>query len=160
MIIYIYMIAVYIYIYILRDGSMMYPSGKPTELWKITSLHRKTHVIKLWSWLRKLQQSLPGWVSPIKSHSTTIFPWFFYGFPMVFPWFSYGFSMVSRLAIPPSPHHRRGPGPSGPGPAPAGPRRTARPGASRARRRRGEGGQHRELQRHREKWRPQIGDGF
>ena len=27
-------------------------------------------------------------VNPIKSHSTTIFLWFFYGFPMVFLWFA------------------------------------------------------------------------
>ena len=30
----------------------------------------------------------------MKSHSTTIFLWFSYGFPMVFLWFSYGFPMV------------------------------------------------------------------
>ena len=28
----------------------------------------------------QLCQSLPGWVTPIQSHSTTIFPWFFLGF--------------------------------------------------------------------------------
>ena len=29
-------------------------------------------------------------LNPIKSHETTIFPWFSHGFPMVFPWFSHG----------------------------------------------------------------------
>ena len=32
---------------------------------------------------------------PIKSHSTTIFLWYSYGFPMGFLWFSYGFPMKS-----------------------------------------------------------------
>ena len=30
-------------------------------------------------------------LKPIKTHETTIFLWFSYGFPRVFLWFSYGF---------------------------------------------------------------------
>ena len=32
----------------------------------------------------------PEGIDPIKSHETTIFRWFPYGFPMVFPWFYSG----------------------------------------------------------------------
>ena len=35
----------------------------------------------------------------IKSHETTIFPWFPHGFPMVFPWFSYKFTRGCRQIL-------------------------------------------------------------